>query len=374
MNKKSLALLLMMLMVSTSIILFSSCNKQGNNNHVITIDVSATKDLNLKDLIKSIHIIPLETRDSCLVEEHHKLQIKNGLIYITNEQNEVLQFSAEGKFLRSTLPHRGQRTDEYIIAYSSYVDEDENLEIYEMFIPRIQKFTNEFDFIETIPVEVPNTLSSLRARTHVKLNDSIYIFKDIYDIHFYSTTQKQVVRTIHEKFPPLLGQTTHLMLENYDNRWHYSRSYSCDTLFYLDETSLELKPEIIFDFGGNSFNVNDLPADMTPQYYQKYLVETDKILVLEKINLADKQLCFFIKGDKSYVSCTTNKGTTVYLQNKGNLLPTPQAIENKTFYNLVWPEDLEKYIHTELMDEESVKRMQHIKDDDNPVLLCYKVR
>lgn len=355
-------------------LLLCSCKKQGYNNNIIKIDVSAVKELKLKDLIKSINIIPLETNDSCLVEERHKMQIRNGFVYITNEQKEVLLFDTEGKFLRSTLPHRGQRTDEYIIAYSNYVDEYGNLGIYEMYLPRIQKYTNEFDFIETIPVEVPNTLSSLRARTHVKLNDSIYIFKDIYDIHFYSINQKQVIKTIHEEFPPLLGQTTHLMLENYDGKWHYSRSYSCDTLFYLDANELIFQPELIFDFSGRSFNVNDLPTDMTPQYYQKYLVETDKILVLEKINLADKQFCFFLKEDKSYISCTTNKGTVVYLQKKDNHLPTPQAIENNTFYNLVWPDKLEEYINTELVDKESLKRIQHIKDDDNPVLVCYKLK
>lgn len=355
------------------LLLLCSCKKQEYCNS-IKIDVSTVKELNLKEIIKSINIIPLETNDSCLVGEHYKMQLRNGFVYITNEQKEVLLFDAEGNFLRSTLAHRGQRTDEYIIVYSNYVDEDENLSIYEMYLPRIQKFTNEFDFIETISVELPNTLSTLRDRTHVKLNDSIYIFKDIYDIHFYSITQKKVIKTIHEEFPPLLGQTTHLVLENYDKKWHYSRSYSCDTLFYLDVNELAFKPELVFDFSNKSFNLNDLPTNMSSQYYQKYLMETEKILVLEKINLTDKRICFFMKGTNSYVSCTTNKGTTVYLQNKDNLFPIPQVVEDNAFYTLVWPENLEEYIKPELVDKESLKRIQHIKDDDNPVLVCYKLR
>ena len=354
------------------ILSFCSCQKQEQKN--MKINISSAQELNLHKLIKEINVFPLETNDSCLIAENHTMQVRYGYTYINNDQKEVLKFETNGEFIWSTLPLRGEGLGNYVIAYSCYVDREENLGIYEVYLPRIQEYTKNLNFKRTQAIEIPNTLSSQRKRVHIKLNDSIYIVKDYKDIHFYNINQHQVIKTIHQEFPTLLGQTTHLMLENYDNKWHYSRSYSCDTLFYLDETNFELKPEIIFDFGGNSFNVNDLPTDMTPQYYQKYLVKTDKILVLEKINLMDKQFCFFIKGDKSYVSCTTNKGTTVYLQNKDNLLPTPQAIENKTFYNLVWPDKLKEYINNELVDKESLKRIHHIKDDDNPVLVCYKLR
>lgn len=352
-----------------------SCSEPMNDNdNVIKVNIEDARPMELAELVESIEIIPLETNDSCLVGEHHSMQVRNGIVYITNEQKEVLKFDAKGKFLRSTLPHRGQRTDEYIIAYSSFVDEEDNLEIYEMYLPRIQKYTKEFDYLETIQVEVPNTLSTLRARTHAKLNDSIYIFKDVYDIHFYSITEKRTIKTLHEDVPPLLGQTTQLMMVDYDNKWHYSRSYSCDTLFYLDEKELTFKPELIFDFGGKSFNVNDMPADMPIEYYQKYLVETDKLLVLEKINLSDRKYCFFLEGENSYVSCTSKKGTKVYKQSKKNQLPTPHAIKNNIFYNLVWPEKLENYIQSELMDKESLNRIQQVKDDDNPVLVCYRLK
>lgn len=356
------------------LLFFCSCERQEQENSVIKVDVSSAKELDLKELVKEINIIPLETNDSCLVGDRFTMQVRNGAVYITNGWKEVLKFDAEGRFIRSTLPKNGQNADEYAITYSTYVDKEDNLEIYEMFLPRIQKYNKDFEYMETLPVEVPNTVSSQRARTHVKLNDSIYAFKDLYDIHFYSTIKKQVVKTLHEEFPGLLGWTTHLMLVDYDDKWHYSRSYSCDTLFYLDEKELELKPELVFDFGGKSFNVNDLPSDMPAEYYQKIVVETDKFLVLEKINLSDKKICIFMGGGNSYVSYTTKKGSTVYRINKQNPFPVPQAIEHNMFYNLVWPVDLEKYIKTGLLDKESLKRIPKIKDDDNPVLIRYKLK
>lgn len=362
------------LLLFLSIPLFCSCQEQKQESSVIKVDVAAAKELDLNELVEEINIIPLETNDSCLVEDRFTMQVRNGAVYITNGLKEVLKFDAEGKFMRSTLSKNGQNADEYVIAYSTYVDRDDNLGIYEMYLPRIQKYNKDFGYMETLPVEVPNTLSPLRARTHVKLNDSIYAFKDIFDIHFYSVTQKQVVKTLHEEFPGLLGWTTHLMLVDYDDKWHYSRSYSCDTLFYLDEKELELKPELVFDFGGKSFNVNDLPSNMSAEYYQKIIVETDKYLVLEKINLSDKKFCIFIGSDNSYVSYTTKKGSKVYRINKQNPFPVPDAIEHNMFYNLVWPVDLKERIKTELLDKESLKRLPQIKEEDNPVLIRYKLK
>lgn len=356
------------------ILSFCSCQKQEQESNVIKVDVAAAKELDLNELVEEINVIPLETNDSCLVGDRFTMQVRNGAVYITNGWKEVLKFDADGKFIRSTLPKNGENADEYAITYSTYVDKEDNLDIYEMYLPRLQRYNKDFEYMETLPVEVPNTLSSLRARTHVKLNDSIYAFKDIFDIHFYSVPQKQVIKTLHEEFPSLLGWTTQLMLVDYDNKWHYSRSYSCDTLFYLDEKELEFKPELVFDFGGKSFNVNDLPSDMSAEYYQKIIVDTDKLLVLEKINLSDKKFCFFMGDGNSYVSYTTKKGSTVYRINKQNPFPDPDAIEHNMFYNLVWPVDLEERIKTELLDKESQERLTQIKEEDNPVLIRYKLK
>lgn len=342
---------------------------------IIRIDIDNSEEFSLKELVKEINVFPLETNDSCLIGERYTMQVRNGYTYINNDQKEVLQFDKEGKFMRSTLSSRGQGPDDYIIAYSSYVDRDNNLGIYEMYFPRIQEYNKNFEFLKSIKMNVPNTLSPQLNRSHLKLNDSIYVIKDYKDIHFYSISKGQVIKTVHHEFPDLLSITTHMRLADYNDKIHYSHSYSCDTLFYIDEKDLDLKPEIIFDFRGQSFNIKDLPSEMSNQYYQKFLVETGKILVLEKINLSDKQFCFFLKDDKSYVSRTTSRGTNIYLMHKNGSLPIPRAVENDKFYTLVWPDKLEDYINdTELINEESLKRIKQIKEDDNPVLICYVLK
>ena len=60
---------------------------------------------------------------------------------------------------------------------------------------------------------------------------------------------------------------------------------------------------------------------------------------------------------------------------KNGSLPIPRAVENDKFYTLVWPDKLEDYINdTELINEESLKRIKQIKEDDNPVLICYVLK
>lgn len=354
---------------------FYSCiKKEQKDTDIIKIDISEAIDLELDELVKEINIIPLETNDSCLIHERNTMQIRNGNIYINNNQKEVLQFNPEGQFIKSSLSLRGQGPKEYIFVHSSFVDEEDVLGIYEIYFSRIQEYGKQWTYQQSVKIEVPDTRSPQLFRSYIKLNDSIYIVKDFKDIHFYSVKQGRTVKSIHHEFPDLLAQMTQLQLTEYNGKFHYSHSYSCDTLFCIDEKDLCLKPELIFDFLGKSFNIKDLPFNMPAEYYLRYLLDTDKIVVLEKINLPNRKFCYFLEGKKSYVSYTTNRGTTIFLKNKKNPFPTPHAIENNTFYNLVWPEKLKEYINTELVDNESLKRIQHIKDDDNPILVCYKLR
>lgn len=354
---------------------FCSCHIQEQNNdaNTIKIDLSEIKDLDLKELVRSIQVFPLETNDSCLIAQNHTVQIRNNGIYITNRMKEVLKFDREGKFLQSTLPFRGQGPNEYIIAYSSYVDKEGNLGVYEGFIPRIQEYTKDFNFDQSVKMEIPNTQNPQQFRTYAKLNDSTYLVKDYKDIHFYSVAEGKVVKSIHYEFPDLLSIMTHVQLIDYDGKFHYTHTYSCDTLYYVDEMEMCLKPELIFDFGGQSFNINDLPLDMSAEYYLNYLFETDKIVVRDKINLPDRKYCFFLQGKNSYISCTKENRTTIYKQNEENQLPPPDAIIDNKFYKLVWPDKVEEYICMELVDKEFSDRIGKISEYDNPILICYEL-
>lgn len=340
----------------------------------VRIDVSAARPSDLQQLVDKIHVFPLETHDSCLIGQRHTLQVRNGHYYINNEQKEVLQFDHQGKFLRTTLPSYGPGPQDYAIAVSSYIDKEEQLGIYEVFLPRIQEYDKEFRYRQTVRIDVPDTRSSQLQRQYVKVNDSLYVVKDYKDIHFYSTAQSKVVKSLHDEFPSLLAITTQLRLVDYDNAFHYSPSYSCDTLYRLDEHQLTLEPEVIFDFGGKSFQLQDLPTDMTPQYYQQFLVETDRIIVLEKIHLPNQIYCFFLQGKNSYVSRTSETKTMVYRQEKGAALSVPQAVEGHRFYALVWPDKVEEYVDSRLLDADSRQRISQLNMEGNPVIICYEMK
>ena len=68
-----------------------------------------------------------------------------------------------------------------------------------------------------------------------------------------------------------------------------------------------------------------------------------------------KKLVFSLLIGVALVSCSEpmNENDNVIKVDIEDARPMEFAIKNNIFYNLVWPENLENYIYTELMDAES---------------------
>ena len=80
------------------------------------------------------------------------------------------------------------------------------------------------------------------------------------------------------------------------------------------------------------------------------------------------------QGKHSYVSRTSGTETAVFRQEKGAAISIPQAIEGRQFYALVWPDKVEEYVDSRLLDADSHQRISRLKSDGNPVIICYEMK
>ena len=96
----------------------------------------------------------------------------------------------------------------------------------------------------------------------------------------------------------------------------------------------------------------------------------------------------FSFGDYAFAGCLSTQENylihrdkegivTVYKNGRGGLF-APQAVYEDKFIYAVWPEVAQQILELasvkELMNEESVKIIKNLKEDANPILLCYKLK
>ena len=90
------------------IVLFSSCNRNSNKNdqsdifnRTLSIKTSKNNDCKIWDeLITDMEFVPLETNDSCLIDEIDKLLIAKNRIFILTRHEEIFVFNEVGQFIK----------------------------------------------------------------------------------------------------------------------------------------------------------------------------------------------------------------------------------------------------------------------------------
>ena len=88
----------------------------------ISIKEGEIEKLTDADVLNSIHFVPLETTDSCLVGgEIKQLEIFEGKIFLLDMNAQIFAFNCSGKFLQR-IGKRGPGPEEYVNATHLYID------------------------------------------------------------------------------------------------------------------------------------------------------------------------------------------------------------------------------------------------------------
>ena len=354
---------------------FGACSEQPKeNSNVIQVDIENAKPMNLADFVESIQLVPLETTDESLIKRIERMVIQDGKIYIQNDLQDVLVFDENGKFLLSTAQKRGQGPEDYFMMMSMDVTNDGLISIYEGF--RIREYDMDLNLVNSYFPQLPDSIhSALEKRKHIKLDDDIYLFRDNEYTSYYSASKDSVLSIKHEHYhPKSCAIVNNLRLLEHEGEIYFSPSYICDTLYRVNTAEHRMEPVIAFH-SEEDINLDEMPDDMTFQYYVEYMMNTEKMFMLDKVHLSHADFCFManVKDKKGGVVYRDKHGKVkVYYQKDTQSFPVPHAVyENKLVFAAM-PEYIEEMDMT-LVDAESLERIKDLKEDDNQVLVIYTV-
>ena len=352
-----------------------ACSKQvKESSNVIQVDIENAQPMNLADFVESIQLVPLETTDKSLIKRIERMVIRDGKVYIQNDLQDVLVFDENGKFLLSTAQRRGQGPEDYFMMMSMDVTNDGLISIYEGF--RIREYDMDLNLVNSYFPQLPDSIhSALEKRKHIKLDDDIYLFRDNEYTSYYSASKDSVLSIKHEHYhPKSCAIVNNLRLLEHEGEIYFSPSYICDTLYRVNTAEHRMEPVIAFH-SEEDINLDEMPDDMTFQYYVEYMMNTEKMFMLDKVHLPDADFCFManVKDKKGGVVYRDKHGKVkVYYQKDTQSFPVPHAVyENKLVFAAM-PEYIEEMDMT-LVDAESLERIKDLKEDDNQVLVIYTV-
>jgi hypothetical protein len=152
-----------------------SCgNDRPVSDNVIRIDINATHEIDIKDWISGIDVIPLETTDESLMKECYRMVYSHQRYYIYDQQQRtIFTFDSLGRFLFSTLPLRGQGPEEYITMTDFSINpETGNMEILDPLKLKIKVYDKDGKFVKNI--DISNV--SYPIGRYISLSNDLYLF------------------------------------------------------------------------------------------------------------------------------------------------------------------------------------------------------
>lgn len=374
-----------MIVVSIYCILsFTGCDNNGEEKfHTIKVDISSAKPLVLSELVESITVIPLETIDESLIEHITELKVHNGNFYIHNRHRNVLAFDENGKFLWNTISRMGQGPEDYFYVSSIDIADDGLLSIYEGVSPRVREYNSDLRLVRSYNLNAPDsTRSALEMRSHVKINSDLYLLRDRGYTYYYSVSKDSVFQCRNESCSD--GKCT-IIANNFrflknEGNIYFLPSYTCDTLYQVNVEKQIMEPVVVYDLGKRRLDVSEFPDGMSSDYYKDLVRTTDKIMLSDMLHFSFGDYAFAgcLSTQENYLIHRDKEGiVTVYKNGRGGLF-APQAVYEDKFIYAVWPEVAQQILELasvkELMNEESVKIIKNLKEDANPILLCYKLK
>lgn len=351
--------------------------------------VETEREVSLSEIAKEVKVIPLETKQECLIGKTHKgmIQMVGHDLFIPCTEG-LLQFTDDGKFVRS-VAKRGQGPGEYNMIRHIAVN-SRLKQVYLMDHGKVHAYSTDGEFLKESPIPM--------CWQFTLLGDSIYVG------YIYNNTGQKKDRLVLidrngetlNTFPQYdqftIGNGLNYYLWGRYDRYVYSfrdeaccKEYYNDTVFTI--TPKELQPRYILDLGKykipkeKRFEVleGDWRAYSEPAraYLRPDFLETSQWVFLpyttwDVTNEDDvPQLAMF---DKRTGECYKVKDNMIKNDMEGGLAfyPATRVADNVLLYYWDASEVLELAEKNPAILE--YEQLKNLKDDDNPVLMLVTLK
>ena len=366
-----------------------SCRKQTENSlDVIKIDVDMKASVKqpIETFFSAIEVVPLETTEESLLKKCGKVIFNNDKYYILDEgQHVIFVFDKHGHFIRSSKHKQGRGPGEY----GTIMDFDFNpqtgyIEILDVSSYKIRRYDEDFNFINEFIY--PKTMYNASFFSTFKaITSDLLVFysssgpvrdKDV--LLLYSTSKNELIKRVEiQSIKHRLGITQEYSFYMRDSALFFTNKYPNNDIYQILYNEEEIKRVVEFHFGEHTFCISDM---------SERSFENGNFIEMNNDRFAFPQAKY--ENDSSYFSIvyfknelhlvTYNKKTKqtkvvpCKFSNGGMILP-PKFVDNTYFYVIAEPDWIEMMIVKDLLDIQSQEIIETLKEDDNPVLLKYKL-
>ena len=368
------------------IFILASCNHVLQDANIIQVDIAKAKSIPFSDWFSCVELIPLETNKSSLIYTCDKMEYEHQRFYIHDfRQHAVFVFDSTGTFLFSTLTSMGQGPGEYVSITDFCINPyTGNLEILDAFSSLIRVYDKDGTFIKNIILDK----NLLPMGNFIPLSSDLYLFdspdyeKTKTSIKVFSVSKKEIVKRI----VPIYDNTRHLASPNsvtfsrLNDDVLFSHRFWNNDVYQIDTTA-EITGHYQYDFGKYTLDLKTLPSNRNDAFYLRYdeTYKDNYIFPYKKPENLKYRFCFFAFKDNLYVSRQDKENSHLeIISNKfidgGQILPQ-SYLDDDYLYNVAEePSWLKEMLTKEMLTPEQQEIVSGIKEDDNPIILRFKIK
>ena len=361
----------------------------GNNSSFVDISSAKKVSVNLRDIDNScsiraffsaIELIQLDTNNNSFLrpEGIYRCAFSGDSIFVLNKGEDVFLFLSNGASI-GPLQKKGRGPGEYIFPSDILVN----------------TYNNSLDVLEGSGKIVSYSLSSLELERVLYLPEEGYPYDSFemidedkyllssrgeFRIALFDVTQKRLIFSNYS-FPSWLAYSYFTYRNCFspfiqsDNDYMYFEGWS-GTVYKIDSYSMNVYPFIRWDMGINQFEVKRLKPDKDAfYYYNEYLRNKDNYATPFTNIVQNNQRLFvnflykdqyhtlvydIISEEHSIIKRTTEK------------IPIPVGhYYNNSMYEFVRPDLIDSLITRNVLDENSQKIYDGIREDSNLLIIKY---
>ncbi|TGY06890.1 6-bladed beta-propeller [Bacteroides muris (ex Afrizal et al. 2022)] len=352
----------------------------------ITVNPNNSEKLDIEAIFSSIEVTALESSEASLFGKCDKMLFKEGKYYILDRKEACIYvFNANGTFLRNSKSKQGDGPGEYHCIVDFDISKDKHIEILDVSAYKIMIYDDEFNFLDE--VEIPKDLYPIS--TFKCLNNELYAFYSSFSstsnandrMNIYSFKQNRIVESTkgYIYIPSLrIGVTQPYSFYESEGDVFFSFPYPNDKVYKIEKNEGHIKEVIRYNFGSCSFPFEKIDSHKaifediikgSGKYAFPICRWENKNFLFTFIMYQEKQHLLLYKKDSersNLYSCTFNNG---------ELLLPPIYVDNDFLYVIAEPSWLEYLVSKKLLVETAtIDTINNIKEDDNSVILKYRLK
>lgn len=387
-------------LILTILVLTVSCTEKESRENITSVYYSENEDLPMDDFIDRIEVVPLETDSMNLIDQYHKIEFYDdfGGYLIVDKKQTVYLFSKDGSFISSSRKCRGNGPDQYnILVDAVYNPYTKSVEILNPF-GSIYSYDLSFNFLGKRDLQEKSIHTFSRF---YPLGDDSYILlptllgeKDA--VMYFCDYSRQSIISVEDYTADFISTLTmnHNPFVRLNGELYFLPVCLDYNIYRIDEDSCKLSKYMIYSLGENEVHKEDLEKRFGYQSNRKSDEESLKksFAVMEKVNdyllqsdvpipvikqMNDSYLYFYVirNGARETVIYDRKSEKSILHSNKHPVcLNFCLHLDGNHLYSIIHPYEVEKHIEKSLLDEDELEKLDHMKEDDNPIIVKYVLK